>query len=126
MTNPEEDMVERVARAIAKAHRLDTGEFVGADGARHHVEPWRDFIDHARAAIEAMREPTEAMKRAGDDVQTVSEIENVSVPSLIESEDVWGAMITAALKQAAEEATGEQVRRHSDADANSITALKQG
>lgn len=48
-----ESMVERVARAIAMKN-----------------EGWtknaKDYIPHARAAIEAMREPTEAMAEAAE------------------------------------------------------------
>lgn len=44
-------MIERVARAIAKsAHGDDEG--------------WAAWVDEARAAVEALREPTEAMERA--------------------------------------------------------------
>jgi hypothetical protein len=46
------EMIERVARAIAKVH----------------CDPsllWDDYIDEARAAIEAMRRPTGEMAIAG-------------------------------------------------------------
>jgi hypothetical protein len=57
-------LIERVARAIAVFHRLGT-DYVAPDGSRHPVEPrWEEWTDHARAAIEAMREPTEAMIEA--------------------------------------------------------------
>lgn len=49
-----ESMIERVARAIRDS---DCG--VGSDA------PWEDYIDDARAAIEAMREPTDTMWEAG-------------------------------------------------------------
>lgn len=45
-------MVERVARAIA---RKNTGSGIN----------WPSFVEEARAAIEAMREPTDAMVNAG-------------------------------------------------------------
>lgn len=45
-------MIERVARAIAAK---ETGSETN----------YRDFVDAARAAIEAMREPTDEMVRAG-------------------------------------------------------------
>lgn len=45
-------MIERVARAIAKYQAGDE-------------EDWRGFLPHARLAIAAMREPTEAMENAG-------------------------------------------------------------
>jgi hypothetical protein len=49
-----DDMIERVARAIGRA------ELLPDDADRH----WKRFEIHARAAIEAMREPTEAMLKA--------------------------------------------------------------
>lgn len=49
------EMVERVARAICQP---PVGDYSG---------DWRDFIPEARAAIEAMREPTEGMLEAGSD-----------------------------------------------------------
>jgi hypothetical protein len=49
------DMVERVAQAIADKH-FDTR--TGAVG-------WTAYIDDARAAIEAMREPTPKVIKAG-------------------------------------------------------------
>lgn len=49
-----ESMIERVAKAIAKAR-----------GGWHADEgQWRSCEDEARAAIEAMRDPTEAMTLA--------------------------------------------------------------
>ncbi|QUT07966.1 hypothetical protein KFK14_11570 [Sphingobium phenoxybenzoativorans] len=47
-------MIERVARAIAGAEYGD-----GFD------RPWEPFLPHARAAVEAMREPTDNMVEAG-------------------------------------------------------------
>jgi hypothetical protein len=64
-----DDMVEIVARAICTAmgekpdameSRCLPGSYHTDDGEQH----WAGYIDHARAAIEAMREPTEAMLRA--------------------------------------------------------------
>lgn len=57
-----DNMVERVARAICRA---------GICGPRDHIEAevnrnWRKFVLEARAAIAAMREPTEAMLDAGN------------------------------------------------------------
>ena len=48
------DMVERVARAICLANTQGD-------------EMWQAFVPEARAALEAMREPTEGMVRAGRD-----------------------------------------------------------
>lgn len=45
------EMIERVARALAKLADNDN---------------WNEFVPDARAAIEAMREPTDAMMAAVD------------------------------------------------------------
>jgi hypothetical protein len=51
------EMIERVARAIARCESSDDWEELG--------QHWKDqFLLEARAAIEAMREPTEAMREA--------------------------------------------------------------
>lgn len=71
------EMVERVARAIEAK-----------------VNEGRDFCsaeDVARAAIEAMREPTEAMEEAALDVRPLM------LPD--SPREVWGAMIDAALNK---------------------------
>ena len=56
------DMIERVARAIHFR-----GDDQG-DGAWSHCQPWLRMVarEQARAAIEAMREPTEAMVASGE------------------------------------------------------------
>ncbi len=94
-------MVERVARAICGNSLGGYCEFVGGDlgckvgrgesfngkncvatrDALQLSEHWRE----ARAAIEAMREPTDAMEAAG---------ERFHFP-----ENTWQAMIDAALKE---------------------------
>ena len=51
------EMIERVAEAIQNRRR----EMLAAKGGPILIEP----IELARAAIEAMREPTEAMKERG-------------------------------------------------------------
>ncbi len=63
MGEREMDMVERVARAICCPHGCDgdTGSGKPCDIARED----RMSMQQARAAIEAMREPTEAMLHAG-------------------------------------------------------------
>lgn len=78
-----EDMVERVARAIAYAVSLQSDSGV--------PPKWSEWRDEARAAIEAMREPTPDMflaaEKAGISFQT--------------QQRVWPAMIDAALSGAA-------------------------
>lgn len=68
------EMVERVARAIMLNDccgcTLDDGERVFCNDARlppdvKRGEPPCECQSNARAAIEAMREPTEAMKQVG-------------------------------------------------------------
>lgn len=73
------EMVERVARAIAKdfgedfdevprdkKHRIEAHSIFGGR-YRDVNEPFQyDYLGSARAAIEAMREPTEGMGDSGD------------------------------------------------------------
>jgi hypothetical protein len=67
------NMIERVARAMC-----------AADGGSQEVDV-HHYLDMARAAIEAMREPTEAMCEAADAVECN------------QPECIWQAMIDAAL-----------------------------
>jgi len=83
------EMVERVARAICR----NSGEEMEVPGLELYVvDHWLAHRDDARAAIEAMREPTawmdEAPMRSGmiDDLGSFTAAE------------VWRAMIDAALK----------------------------
>lgn len=55
-------MVERVARALSVADGMHP-EAVSND--EDQVPAWTLYIQDARAAIEAMRKPTEAMRDAG-------------------------------------------------------------
>lgn len=69
-----ETMVERVARALCRADGLDPDADWRDQGAvflTFAIEPgkaqcWRTYEAKARAAIEAMREPTTAMTSAFD------------------------------------------------------------
>ena len=69
------EMVERVARAILAGHDWTIGAFdgVGLSGSGptgwDALDPgWQEaYRNMARAAIEAMREPTEEMEDAADD-----------------------------------------------------------
>lgn len=103
------EMVERVALAI-KRHQIRPNANLSPDG------PWREFeLDAARAAIEAMREPTEAMMLAGWAAQyrgvgsTEGEALTLAAEKARSSFDVaflkagWAAAIDAARKP-----TGEQ------------------
>lgn len=81
-------MVEAVARAIAAAHYGD-----GAD------EPWECFVVHARAAIEAMRKPREAMLRAAHDGPLLADDHEMDGKVREWLADMWQAMLTAALEE---------------------------
>lgn len=83
------EMVERVAKAI------DPDAFEGCShGSKGPCLMCAEDVDlalyRARAAIEAMREPTEAMGGAG------REIDNYVLRTV---ESVWQAMIDEALKE---------------------------
>lgn len=95
------DMVERVARAIAAENGDDfaalpdsKADWIAAGGSfggrfRDINEPRKsDYLEMARAAIEAMREPNEAMLEAG---------EKIVDPHDASVERGYAAMIDAAL-----------------------------
>lgn len=104
----ETSMVEKVARAIWRAREKQFPErvrrpkpdtFDNASGA------WDMVLEQARAAIEAMREPTEEMIEANwSSIQSVDQELRMRV-SLMSSKDAhqikakcrWRAMIDAAL-----------------------------
>lgn len=75
MTGDVPEMVERVARAICRAVGQDPDGLVGDPKVPpvplhgtltvKFLPLWKHFEPSARAAIEAMREPTEAMLMAG-------------------------------------------------------------
>lgn len=81
------DMVERVARAIWGNGALGGTPWDMAPPEHRHVA-----IEEARRAIAAMREPTEAMIRAADNLHPGSGLPyEPGSPA-----DVWRAMIDAA------------------------------
>lgn len=73
-------MVERVARAICESELMNPDDVLGG---------WLHWQDAARAAIEAMREPTEAMQHVGLDAYD----EAADLPT----NDVYREMINEAL-----------------------------
>lgn len=114
------EMVERVARAIDEAdvgysinltrlvdgvstytlryHGLsDLLEFGSYDEASEHVRAARDER-RARAAIEALMEPTDAMLDAVADEEDRRGIPSGVIGALI-AEEAWPLMIQAALKE---------------------------
>lgn len=85
-----ETMVERVARAIfASQYAKTTGTWEGAGEAQRI-----GYIADARAAIEAMREPTEAILNAG----AKSCADERGNPDEVSARSAWGVMLAAALK----------------------------
>lgn len=87
-------MVERVARAICAAEELDWNEQSDPQRSGSGNDDTEAFRHMARAAIEAMREPTEEMAWAGWGAARwdVGQ-EGIEAPA-----NVWTAMLTTALK----------------------------
>ena len=84
------EMIERVARALAKSDGADPDMVLDVDGEPMPV--WRATYWHpARAAIEAMREPTERMVGVGEGAFTP---DGLTHPVILG----WRAMIDEALK----------------------------
>jgi hypothetical protein len=93
-------MVERVARALCKEDGLNpdgdwrSGDKVMLTVALDHPERWRTYAAKARAAIEAMYEPTPEMVKAADDA--FEELDYLEYDGT-EPGGVWRTMISAAL-----------------------------
>ena len=91
-------MVERVARAICRAGGKNPDEVMLSLGGEKTLM-WEAFEDVARAAIEAMREPTEAMTAAGSRVDVWHSWCAAGERIVDDSAgDVYRGMIDAALK----------------------------
>jgi hypothetical protein len=102
------EMIERVARALCKLHGLDPDEespsvvvkqMAGYGAVGSFSGPpeshWRAYVPVATAAIEAMREPTEAMINAAyssDPLSCDVEFAKDVYPP------IWNGMINEALK----------------------------
>lgn len=84
------EMIDRVARAMYDASRAK------AVGPEYLWFPNEYDRRMARAAIEAMREPTEEMTEIGDDV--AEDGTAARLPTFHTGFHVWQAMIGAALK----------------------------
>lgn len=108
-------MIERVARALARndgakitgpARHKASDEFrwdVGHKYMDRYVEAhWREHVSGATFAIEAMREPTEAMLAIGLDKISDDWDGRATRPAANASLECWRAMISAALKGEAE------------------------
>lgn len=108
MADVPEDMVAKVARAICIAEAHERGLAAYAPGA----DPWnvlqrsskRPYFAMARAAIEAMMEPTEAMLAAGQPL--VGHVGSSSLDAgddwIGEAKNVWQAMIRTSLSKGGE------------------------
>lgn len=87
------EMVERVARALSIAD----GNHPGAcSNDEEEIPAWKLYVKDARAAIEAMREPTAAMRHAASDVlwyEGLDEGQGYPPPR-----EAWQAMLDEALK----------------------------
>jgi hypothetical protein len=108
------DMVEIVARAIAKGLGYDWDtlyagktEWVADRGSRHDINtPYKpDFTDAARAAIEAMRTPSDAMLLArwpsyhpwGENAPPPEDRPSMYAEMVEKTTALWGTMIDTAL-----------------------------
>ena len=90
-----ETMVERVARAIYEARAVHFGEPPRNPPVRD--ERWELCISYARAAIAAMRTPTEEMVAEGAGVDFWNSGDGKSTTGNVVV--IWPAMIEAALKE---------------------------
>jgi len=84
-------MIEKVARALCAGDPDDTLQ-VGPNVGRPR---WTQHTPQARAAIEAMREPTEGMEVAGSNAMNFEPFEPDSLQA---ARAGWKAMIQAALE----------------------------
>lgn len=91
------EMVEKVARAIAAEMGTDWGGPLGESDLSFLPYKAR-YMSMARAAIEAMREPTEAMKEAGFQAGHLGDGEW----EYADPESAYTAMIDAALSPSGE------------------------
>lgn len=89
------DMVERVARAMMR--EAESWPTTSSDRASFAWFVRSHRMGLARAAIEAMREPTEAMIASGGR-EAICGIADAEPGNFIAA-DVWQAMISAALKE---------------------------
>ena len=109
MSEPQ-TMLEKVARAIwqAREKRMPgRGQRMEPDNWDMHSGAWASTLGDARAALEAMLEPTEGMKTAGMEAQSeehwpdpwpLAKDGYELAPDYITAGLVWWHMITAALE----------------------------
>lgn len=82
------EMIERVARALCKADGCDP-DHESPDQIDAGIKLWTRYVRDARAAIEAMREPTEAMSEA---------VKPLGLCRTEDAAEIYRAMIDAALR----------------------------
>lgn len=70
MTN----IIEKVAAALCEANLGDDPYAACTLAGAENSKGWEQWVDEARAAIEAMREPTEKMEAAADDLNPGSNL----------------------------------------------------
>lgn len=81
------NMIEKVARALCWNNGMNPDLTLGGDGVNFL---WMEYEDKAKAAIEAMYDPTEAITTAGIEAWRNHYLSPVTQ---------WRAMIDAALKE---------------------------
>lgn len=89
------EMIEKVARAlcVANCDNPDEADFgFLSDSVKGYA--WQGYVPQARAAIEAMRKPTEAMEEAYECAVDVA-----CLGEALGSDKAWAVMIEAALKR---------------------------
>ena len=93
-----ESMIERVARALFEADYPNPGEVEEGSWETGRVS----YLQSARAAIDAMREPTDAMKSAAKAYRDEWPQDQVDEPADFFAETFtkqWDAALDAALKE---------------------------
>lgn len=89
------DMIERVARALAPL----AWATLGLSDTLANQATRTASLRRARAAIKAMREPTEAMRQCGVHGQWSGVIEGIPEDERDAATSLWQAMIDAALAE---------------------------
>jgi len=92
------DMLKVVARAIAGICNEKGQELASKYEAQAPPIPWQAFEREAKAAIEAMRSPTDEMKSAGDSMMPQFADGVILVTGYDVAGEVWTAMADAALE----------------------------
>ncbi len=98
------EVVERIARALAWRH-FDRRAWTGACPKTERTQwlvnhYWTNFTEDASAALEAIREPTEAMIERGSQITVAADFDTTGAYRLVGtvSPDVWRAMVGEALR----------------------------